>query len=73
MGAALASTIVRLDMPDGNNPRRSIDRYHELVGIGAHDKLPRTPEWTRYRDRDGRWPRAAWADYALTLIELAGV
>jgi hypothetical protein len=56
MGAALASTIMRLDMPDGNNPRRSIGRYHELVGTGAHDKFPRTPEWTHYRDRIGMRP-----------------
>jgi hypothetical protein len=53
MGAALASTIMRLDMPDGNNPRKPIDYYHGLIGTAAHEKLPHTPEWRRYRDSYG--------------------
>jgi hypothetical protein len=53
IGAALANTIMRLDMPDGNNPRQSIDYYHGLIRTGAHEKLPHTPEWRHYRDRYG--------------------
>jgi hypothetical protein len=53
MGAALTSALMRLDMPDGSNPRESIDHYHGVIKIGAHDMLPRTPEWERYKDRYG--------------------
>jgi hypothetical protein len=54
MGSSLARTIMRLDMPDGNDPQQSVKDYADLLVATAQETIPNTSEWNRYRDRFGR-------------------